>query len=210
MWRAYFGMNLTINALLKPLVDLTMSDVQKKGEDYESVGKKEYEKYKNLIKIIREDFKRLIKVDDREEYQGKPVMIFFDDLDRCLPDKSIQLLEAVKNLFIIPETQVIFICGIDTHIAKQFIKAHYKGIEDTFAINYFRKIFNLTVSMPCNPNVYHLLLNYIKELYAWDDPQAQQLANMVHSRGIQAEIASVREYLNIIHNFYTSNTFFFF
>lgn len=38
-------------------------------------------------------------------------------------------MKAVSN------TDVIFICGIDTRIAKQFIKAHYMGIDENFAIN---------------------------------------------------------------------------
>jgi hypothetical protein len=203
------GMNLAINALLKPLVNLTMEDVQKTGEKYEEAQKKEYEKYKNLIKIIQDDFKCLIdNISNQEKYKGKPVIIFLDDLDRCLPDKTIQLLEAVKNLFVVPDAKVIFICGIDTHIAKQFIKSHYNGIEDTFAIEYFRKIFNLIISMPYNPDIYEIILDYVKNLYDWNDPEKEKaLAEMVITRGLQTEMLSVRKYLSIISNFYTFQKF---
>jgi len=153
------GMDMALSAL-----NLSLEDIQKKGERFEKEYEKEYLQHKNLIKIIQNDFKYLINEISKKR-GGKPVIIFFDDLDRCLPDKTIQLLEAVKNLFVVPDTNVIFICGIDTRIAKQFIKSHYKDIEENFAINYFRKIFNLTISMPSyRSEIYDLLLEYIKKL----------------------------------------------
>lgn len=162
-----------------------------------------YEKYENTIEAIKKEF---VALTDRisQEHNNNPVVIFFDDLDRCLPDDSIQLLEALKNLFVTKGSKCIFICGIDTRIAKQFISAHYNGIEEMFAINYFRKIFNLTVSMPFSSNVYDMLLKYIKEQYEWEDPQGEKtvtLAKMVSEAGLQAEIYSLRKYLNIIDNF---------
>lgn len=205
------GMNIAINALLKPIVDLKMGDVKSVGEEYENARKKEYEKYKDLIKIIQDDFRCLVKnirnQKERKEDKEKPIIIFFDDLDRCLPDKAIQLLEAVKNLFVVKDCQVIFICGIDTRVAKQFIKSHYKDLQENFAINYFRKIFNLTISMPYTKNVYTMLLEYIKKLYEWDDAQSDALAKMIYTRGLQAEISSARTYLNIVHNFYAFRQF---
>jgi hypothetical protein len=162
-----------------------------------------YEKYENTIEAIKKEFVALTDWISKK-HNKKPVVIFFDDLDRCLPDDSLQLLEALKNLFVTKGSKCIFICGIDTRIAKQFISAHYNGIEDMFAINYFRKIFNLTVSMPFSSNIYDMLLKYIKEQYEWEDPQEEKtvsLAKMVNEAGLQAEIYSLRKYLNIIDNF---------
>ncbi len=163
-----------------------------------------YEKYENTIEAIKKEFVELI---DRisKKNNNNPVVIFFDDLDRCLPDDSIQLLEALKNLFVTKGSKCIFICGIDTRIAKQFISTHYNGIEEMFAINYFRKIFNLTISMPLSSNIYDILLKYIKGQYEWKDPQGEKteaLARMVTDAGLQAEIFSRRKYFNIIDNFY--------
>jgi nucleoside-triphosphatase THEP1 len=162
-----------------------------------------YEKYENTIEAIKKEFVALIDSISKKN-KNNPVVIFFDDLDRCLPDDSIQLLEALKNLFITKGSKCIFICGIDTRIAKQFISTHYNGIEEMFAINYFRKIFNLTISMPFSSNIYDILLKYIKEQYEWEDPQGKKnisLAKIVTEAGLQAEIYSLRKYLNIIDNF---------
>jgi nucleoside-triphosphatase THEP1 len=162
-----------------------------------------YEKYENTIEAIKKEFVALIDSISKKN-KNNPVVIFFDDLGRCLPDDSIQLLEALKNLFITKGSKCIFICGIDTRIAKQFISTHYNGIEEMFAINYFRKIFNLTISMPFSSNIYDILLKYIKEQYEWEDPQGKKnvsLAKIVTEAGLQAEIYSLRKYLNIIDNF---------
>ena len=168
--------------------------------------KKAYENYVDNIEVIKKEFKALIDGIGRK-YTNKTIIVFFDDLDRCLPEDAIQLLEAVKNLFVIQGCQVIFVCGIDTRVAKQFIKSHYKDLQENFAINYFRKIFNLTISMPYTKNVYTMLLDYIKELYTWDDAKSDALAKMIYTRGLQAEISSARTYLNIVHNFYTFKQF---
>jgi hypothetical protein len=199
------GFQVALKALPGAIGDLidAVADLDK----IEAAGKrleKDYETYDDIVAAIQDDFRTLITAVSKK-HADKPVFIFFDDLDRCLPDKAIQLLEAVKNLFVVPDTEVIFICGIDTRIAKQFIKSHYKGIEETFAINYFRKIFNLTISMPYHPGptIHALLTDHTATVYGWDDPTAGALAEMVSIWGAQAEMASVRKYLNVIHNFYT-------
>lgn len=129
---------------------------------------------------MKKEFSGLIQAVSQQN-NGKPVILFFDDLDRCLPDKTIQLLEAVKKMFVAPDTNVIFICGIDIRIAKQFIKEHYKGIGENFAINYFRKIFNLTLSMPYYQSraIHPYLRDYISCVYGWKSDRARELAEKV-------------------------------
>jgi GTPase SAR1 family protein len=99
------------------------------------------------LEILREDFKSFT-VETAKKHEEKPLIVFLDDLDRCLPENALTLLEAIKNLFVIKGAKVIFITGIDTHIARQFIIERYKGLDSSFAYNYFKKIFNFTVSVP--------------------------------------------------------------
>jgi hypothetical protein len=183
--------------------NLSLEGIKGSLESAEKKQSPSYEKYENTIEAIKKEFVALIDSISKKN-DNNPVVIFFDDLDRCLPDDSIQLLEALKNLFVTKGSKCIFICGIDTRIAKQFISTHYNGIEEIFAINYFRKIFNLTISMPLSLNIYDMLLKYIKEQYEWEEPREEKtesLAKMVTEAGLQAEIYSRRKYLNIIDNF---------
>lgn len=169
-----------------------------------------FESYKDMIVEIETEFKELVNaISASEKYHNKPLVIFFDDFDRCLPQDAIKLLEALKNLFVTKDCRVIFICGIDTRVAKKFISKHY-NVEDEFAINYFRKIFNLTVSMPYSRELETLLRQHITELYAWDDPngtKAELLAQTLEFVGKQTEMTSVRKYLNVIHNFFAFQRF---
>ncbi len=203
------GLNVALKALPYALGQVieaatNFENIEKNAERIE----RRYEHYEDIIEDIKEEFTKLINAVSKAN-DGKPVIIFFDDLDRCLPDKAIQLLEAVKNLFVVPNTNVIFICGIDTRIAKQFISSHYKGIEEMFAINYFRKIFNLTVSMPYHQSttLYEFLTGYIIDVLQWETEHAKALANIVVMWGAQTEMVSVRKYMNVIHTMYTFQQF---
>jgi len=184
----------------------TVNEIRKEFSEAEKKQKKTFETYIDSIKLVKNEFKALIDAIGKK-YFNKTIIIFFDDLDRCLPEDAIQLLEAVKNLFVTQECKVIFICGIDTGVAKKFIESHYKGLEENFAINYFRKIFNLTVSIPSLAPIHTLLSGYIRQLFGWENAEAEKLASMIYTCGLQAEIASIRHYLNIAHNVYLFRQF---
>lgn len=190
------GMGATLKVLTQG--NVSMGDVKDAFKEEDP----SFESYKDMIAEIEKEFKELVNAISKD--QDKPLIIFLDDFDRCLPQDAIKLLEALKNLFVTKDCRVIFICGIDTRVAKNFIRDHYK-VTDDFAINYFRKIFNLTVSMPYSADLQALLLKHIQELYTWDDPdgtKAEKLAERLVDLGRRAEMTSVRKYLNVIHNFF--------
>lgn len=187
--------------------NVSLNDIKDTFQEIEEDHLPSFKSYQNSIETVKEEFRELINTISKNHH-NKPVIIFFDDLDRCLPEDAIQLLEALKNLFVIHNCESIFICGIDTRVAKQFISKHYSDIEDTFAIKYFRKIFDLTISMPYNPGIRDIILERIKQLYKWNNPKEEKaLANLVYSRGLDARISSIRKYLNIINNFYIFQKF---
>lgn len=206
------GIGTALNIMTRG--SISIQDV--KEEFKEEEDKKLLENFQDIVVEIEKGFSELVKA-IYEDKGDRPLIIFFDDLDRCLPDDAIELLEALKNLFVTQGCQAIFVCGIDTRVAKNFIKNHY-DVEDQFAINYFRKIFNLTLSMPHSAQIEDLLTAYIHELYEWDDPEivedgkkvrkkAAKLAQTVSDLGLEAQISSVRKYLNIIHSFYAFRKF---
>lgn len=198
-------MDIGLNTALKFVTQgaISLDDVKKRFEKVELP----FETYQDMVIKLEVAFRDLVNAISNAN-PDRPLIIFLDDFDRCLPQDAIKLLEALKNLFVTKDCRVIFICGIDTRVAKNFIRDHYK-VTDDFAINYFRKIFNLTVSMPYHPDasIYALLQEHIMSLYGWDDQKATPLADVVTLMGIQAGMISVRKYLNVIHNFYAFCTF---
>jgi len=193
--------NIGVGTMLNSLThgSVSFNDVKKAFADEDLP----FESYQDMVLTIEKEFRELVNAISAAS-QDKALIIFLDDFDRCLPQDAIKLLESLKNLFVTRRCRVIFICGIDTRVAKNFIRDHY-NVTDEFAINYFRKIFNLTVSMPYSADLQALLLQHIKELYDWDDPdgkKAERLAARVVDLGRRAEMSSVRKYLNVIHNFF--------
>jgi tetratricopeptide (TPR) repeat protein/Cdc6-like AAA superfamily ATPase len=73
-----------------------------------------------------EEFKRLV---DLLQSTDKPLVIFIDDMDRCLQENQLQILENIKVF--LDDTQCIFIIGVDKAIVESAIDARYReqGIE---------------------------------------------------------------------------------
>jgi hypothetical protein len=194
----YISLDTFLSAIPSKILNIqkTYKEFERQFDSF--VG--QYETYNDLIEVIKSDFKKLVNTVS-EEHEHRPVIIFFDDLDRCLPDRAIQLLEAIKNLFVVKDTQVIFICGIDTNIAKQFIIKQYSGIKPEFAVNYFRKIFNLTIRMPFRPHKLKVFLReHIQRLYTLEDDQSFLVADFIAQLGLDAGLTSLRNYASVIDN----------
>jgi len=55
------------------------------------------------------------------------IAVFVDDLDRCLPEKAVELLESIK-LFLDLEGY-LFIIGVDKGVITKGISYHYRFFE---------------------------------------------------------------------------------
>lgn len=94
-----------------------------------------------LISEFEDKFSQLVK-----EYAGEgPLVIFIDDLDRCLPHKVVHILEAIK-LFLDVEG-CIFILGLNKDIIEKSVMQKYKTI-DFDKESYIEKIVQLSFSIP--------------------------------------------------------------
>jgi len=74
--------------------------------------------------------------------------VFIDDLDRCLPAKTVQVLEAVK-LFL-DKHGVAFVIGADEDVIRRAVEAHYQNekITGVEAGDYLDKIFQIRFPLP--------------------------------------------------------------
>ncbi|MBI5054182.1 MAG: SUMF1/EgtB/PvdO family nonheme iron enzyme, partial [Chloroflexi bacterium] len=76
------------------------------------------------------------------------IVVFIDDLDRCLPDKTVQVLEAIK-LFL-DRAGVVFVLAADVDTIRSAVEAHYDKakIKDQRADDYLEKIFQVRFYLP--------------------------------------------------------------
>ncbi len=159
--------------------------------------------YLKAHRTIEQEFVELLVLISRH-YADKPVVIFVDDLDRCVPGDVIHFLQALKHVFLTHGSQAICICGIDTKIACQYLLDAYPQKGSEFARKVFQQIFPLTLSMPYSANIQEVIVQYIRGTYPDDMPVRQQadiLATMIYTRGLQSNISGVRKFLNIAANF---------
>jgi hypothetical protein len=113
--------------------------------------------YRNKITSLAEfsdEFSRLVRI------AGKPVVVMIDDLDRCLPEKAVEILETIK-LFLDSEG-CVFILALDRDIMERAIAVKYKELPilhqpiasnplmstAAMAENYVEKILNLSFTLP--------------------------------------------------------------
>jgi formylglycine-generating enzyme required for sulfatase activity len=76
------------------------------------------------------------------------LVVFIDDLDRCLPAKTVQVLEAVK-LFL-DRPGCVFVIGADTALTAEAVQSYYDNAKVTGqkATDYLEKIVQLRFDLP--------------------------------------------------------------
>ena len=128
-----------------------------KGLDYDEFKKKFLEASDDpdmkanyqAVREFREDFKELL-----EASNVKKLIVLIDDLDRCLPDRIIDNLEAIKLFLNVENTA--FIIGADPRIVRDAIRHRYKGLierdsEDEnkrVVVDYLEKLIQVPYTLP--------------------------------------------------------------
>jgi len=134
------------NILLKAatLNTANIEDIEKNLKLYEEKVGKTYEKWISDIDELRSQFKNLV---DEICKDGSPLVIFIDDLDRCLPENVIKLIENIKHFLSVEGCNCIFVIGVDKEVLSAAIKARY-GEEIIRGDEYLEKIINLSLYVP--------------------------------------------------------------
>ena len=127
-----YGLDLFLSGGIGILTDLSLSsllstiksnagEVQAKNiEEILSMLKKN-DKTRTEIKNFRNEFKDLLKKSKVEN-----VVVFIDELDRCLPDTVLEVFEAMR-LFLFVEG-MSFVIGADERLIQYSIKSKYKEV----------------------------------------------------------------------------------
>lgn len=114
----------------------------------------EDELHYKYINEFEKDFE--IVVDEYTD-NGK-LVIFIDDLDRCLPENAITVLESLK-LFI-GNARCVFVLGMDQIIVEQGIKVRFGEVINLSGRDYLDKIIQVPFYLP--PVPFNRLKNALK------------------------------------------------
>ena len=76
------------------------------------------------------------------------LVVFIDDLDRCLPATAIATLEAIRLFLFLPQTA--FIIAADDRMIRQAVRIHFRGedLDETLVTNYFDKLVQIPLRVP--------------------------------------------------------------
>jgi hypothetical protein len=107
------------------------------------------------VQEFKEVFRGLF---DKKAGQYDQVLVFIDDLDRCLPDVALDILEAIK--IFLDEVNCIFIVAADENLIGQGLRLRYRDLlasdnnkqtQDFFARKgqeYFEKVIQFGIRVP--------------------------------------------------------------
>jgi formylglycine-generating enzyme required for sulfatase activity len=150
------------------------------------------------IEQFQAEFGRL--VENHVLNHGQRLVVFVDDLDRCLPEKAIEVLEAIK-LFL-DVRGCIFLLGLDQDVVTRGIKVKYRGFaleggaesEKHIPIDgaaYLEKIIQLPFRLPKIEQ--SKMKSFIHALTAFADKRCEE----VFAVGLKTNPRKVKRAINI-------------
>ena len=77
---------------------------------------------------------------------GKKLVVFIDNLDRCLPANSIQTLEAIRLFLFLPNTA--FVVAADEDMIRHAVSQHFHDPDDRLVTDYLDKLIQVPVYVP--------------------------------------------------------------
>ncbi len=146
-----------------------IDESRKKKEEIDSKSQPEIKK---LVDNYESMYYRLIsRLQQASKGLNLKIVVFIDDLDRCLPEKAVKLLEGIKVLLDL--SGFVFVIGVAREVIEQGIRVRYRELYsyDSREVgfleqDYLDKIiqFPLTLPPPDVGLLKAMIANYLKEL----------------------------------------------
>lgn len=136
----------TIASMVKAIISI-IPKFQNAHSFEENDNVADFKSYQQLLKEIKENLNALTAY---REYRGKQtkLIILVDEIDRCLPDEQLKILERLHHLFDVKNCAVI--CALN----KTSIEKTFKIAYDGDGKQYLRKFFDYVVHLGVKADVY--------------------------------------------------------
>jgi hypothetical protein len=141
--------NVSIN--MGPVSGGANFDIGKMIDDYKSdgsflLGQKRVYFHEHITDHLKEELHKIRNNDKNKKYNDFKIVIFIDDLDRCTPERALELLESIKTFFDIEG--IIYVIGIDPSTIDPIIKTKYGENLKVDGMSYLQKIVQLPFQIP--------------------------------------------------------------
>jgi formylglycine-generating enzyme required for sulfatase activity len=172
-----------------------VSQVSKLAQAFRREELTHYQAQLRSLEQFQRHFRQLVQVLlRRPDEQPRRLVVFVDDLDRCLPEKALPVLEALK-LFLDVEG-CIYVLALDPEAIESALRTRYKGDNlpgrEAKARQYLEKIVQLPFILP--PIEDEPMRDYVHSLApALPDPRCEA----VFAQGLARNPRQVKRTLNI-------------
>ena len=141
------GKNIGANAETEISGEM-FADIYKELENAQHPEKAHLNQFEQTLRSWVEDFLKKDKTEKDSADEPPPsdrLVVFIDDLDRCLPEVTLEVLEAIKLYLAIP--QLLFVVGVDRAVVDGVVARHYQdhGLNEEKARKYLDKIFQVEI-----------------------------------------------------------------
>lgn len=124
------------------------------------------------ISALKSEFEDLL--DDL----NKKIVVFVDNLDRCLPKQTIQTLESLRLFLFMKNTA--FVIAADEEMVRHSVKDHFQGVDERHITDYLDKLIQFPIKVPRistrEVRAYlFLLYTSIHEIYGHDSEKLESL-----------------------------------
>ncbi|MFB3135351.1 MAG: P-loop NTPase fold protein, partial [Rhodospirillales bacterium] len=128
------------------------------------------------------------------------LVVFIDDLDRCMPEVALQVLEALKLYLNIGN--LIFVVGVDDSVIGDLVVKHYEelGLDESKARQYLAKMFQVEVPLtPSDVQIKDFLASILAANPTWQEIEEQAQSIFRNVIGELAE-GSPREVKRLVNS----------
>ncbi len=119
-------------------IKAALTDVKHRADGL--IAAKEVKSAPEEIAAFKEEFSDLL------HSMEKRLVVFVDNLDRCLPENAIKSLEAMRLFLSMHNTA--FIVAADVDIIRHAVSTHFKGASPRHVVDYLDKLIQFPVAVP--------------------------------------------------------------
>ncbi len=152
--------NLSPKDMIERYQDLTKDAVLARSLYFDA-----FKKLYDLTGNTTKEGKKKTKKEIAEIGTPPRIVVLVDDLDRCFPDKAVELLEGIK--LVLHQPGFSFVIGVNDEIIQKFIKTKYEKefhISGSYFDQYLDKIVQVKVPVPSREPESNEMEQYVRSL----------------------------------------------
>ena len=193
VWKKFLvDVAVVASGVLRKSKIVDIKETAKDFELFESKIFKEHERWFDRVEGLQESFKTLIAQVLKKNKSSK-LVVFIDDLDRCLPENAVKLLEGIKNFLLAENT--LFVLAIDRRIIGEMVEKKY-GLHYGYGEEYLMKIIHYYYELPTVT-----LKEVVDEVFSMHDIKSTERQRAYVTEFLRNEAKEPRSAKHLLHQF---------